>query len=155
MRNEARQVIVVASPPEHFMWLKKRTALELSEGLRAVEARAGGDQRYCRLCGEWHGRILGMVGYNGWRPTSVMLHVAIDRPCCIPALRAAAFEYAFLQADKHVAIGVTPGENARALRFSKHLGFKELVRIKEGPGQEVVVQELRREHCRWLPKEND
>lgn len=154
MTREALLTVVVQSPPDHFQWLKKRTQVELTEGFRALEARdESKGPRYCRMCFQWHGPVVGMVGYCGWRPGSVMLHVAVDRASCIPKLRMCAFDYAFNIAGKAVVFGVTPGDNTRALRFNKHLGFREVMRLNEEPGQCVVVQEMRREDCRWLPKE--
>ena len=62
------------------------------------------------------------------------------------------FNYIFNTAGRGVVIGVTPADNAPALKFNKHIGLVELYRIKDGYAQGVdyVVQELRKENCRYI-----
>lgn len=126
--------------PSHFGWLKLRTQCELTDSFRAIEAL---DER---------GVVRGMVGYSGWTYTSVCMHVCIEAPGALKALLRAAFEYPFVEGSKRFVIGITPSDNAKALRFNKHIGFREVYRIKDGfaDGVDLVVQELRREECRWI-----
>lgn len=62
------------------------------------------------------------------------------------------FNYVFNTCDKGVIIGVTPSNNERALRFNKRVGLTEIYRIKDGyaVGIDYVVQELRKENCKYL-----
>lgn len=146
--------VVVASPPEHYEWLVKRTAVELTTGFRAIEAR---DSRelYCRLCGNYHGVVVGMVGYCGWTPNSVTLHVALDKPLALREILKHAFEYPFLKGGRNVAIATVRAGNERIVNLCRHVGFKETYRVKDGfaVGEDIIVQELRKSDCRWLPKE--
>lgn len=146
---------VFPSPPEHYAWLGERTGCEMTAGFRAIEAQDGAE-RYCRLCGRYHGRIVGMVGYSGWTPNSVGMHLALDKPAAIRALLQHGFRYAFVQAEKQLVIGVTPGDNDRALKLNRHLGFRETYRVRDAwkPGVDLVIQELRRDDCRWLKGED-
>lgn len=133
-------MIVQAAPPLHFAWIAERTGCALSPSFRAIEA-----------IDEQH-RIRGMVGFDHWLGNSAEIHIALDSPTALRALLRPAFDYLFNQAKKAVAIGIVPAHNEKALAFDKHIGFRELTRIRDGwaPGDDVVVLELRREECRWL-----
>lgn len=146
---------VQASVPQHFYWLKGRTGCALEDGFRAIEAVDEHDVDWCPACGRWHGLIRGMVGFGSWTPNSVSMHVAVEHPIAVRTLAPAAFEYAFLQAGKKLVVGVTPGDNAKALAFNKHIGFREVYRLKDGwsDGVDMVIQEMHRHECKWL-KEN-
>ena len=94
----------------------------------------------------WNGQrnvIMGMVGLDGWTPTSVMAHWFIRHPRCILPLWGELLGYLTLHGKRKI-IGSTPGNNARALRmiFNK-LGFREIARIKDGwdSGVDIVISE--------------
>ncbi len=136
---------VRASVPGHFAWLVERTSCAITPGFRAIEAV------------DDEGRILGMVGFDGWwgepgQGGSVQMHVAIEKPIAVRRLAPAAFDYVFRQAGKDVAIGVVPAHNRRALEFDLHLGFREVHRVRDGwaRGDDVVLLEMRRDDCRFL-----
>lgn len=133
-------MIVRPAPKEHYLWLVDRTGLNLSLGFRAIEAV------------DEAGRIHGMVGYDDWTPNSVQMHVAIENPAATRSLLRHAFQYPFKEAGRGLVVGVTPGHLARALKFNKSIGFREVYRIKDGwtPGTDIVIQEMRRDECRWL-----
>lgn len=59
--------------------------------------------------------------------------------------------YMFDQLGCKVVIGLVDADNEQALKFDRHFGFTDLVRVKDGAGDcDLIVLELRREHCRWL-----
>jgi hypothetical protein len=96
----------------------------------------------------WDGQknvIMGMVGLDGWTPTSVMAHWCIRHPRCILPLWNEVTGYLALHGKKKV-IGSTPGDNVRALRmiFNK-LGFVEIARVKDAwaDGVDIVISEYR------------
>jgi len=133
-------VIVRAAPVSHYDWLIARTGLNISRGFRAIE---GVDET---------GRICGMVGYDDWTPNSVQMHTAILFPSVIRSLLRPAFMYPFVEAGRKVIVGITPGDNAAALKLNRHLGLREVYRVKDGwkDGIDVVIQEMRRHECRWI-----
>jgi hypothetical protein len=100
--------------------------------------------------------IQAMVGYDHWTENSVQMHVISLNPTVWGNRKwlREVFSYPFLQCNRKVAVGVTPSKYESALKLSKGLGFVELCRIKEAhsDGCDLVIQEMRRENCRWIPK---
>jgi len=90
------------------------------------------------------GTIMGMVGLDSWSPNGVQAHFAIPRPRCLIPLWDEVVNY-LAKYDKAVILGVTPGDNERALRVTRRLGWKELFRVKDGwsDGVDLVVSEFR------------
>ena len=99
-----------------------------------------------------------MAGYDYWTPNAVQMHIWIKHPEAYLSKEfiQEGFGYPF-NSGRNLVIGVTPGDNARALTFNRKLGFVEKYRIKDGwsLGTDMVIQELRREDCRWLPRSLD
>lgn len=99
-----------------------------------------------------YGRVRGMVGFDGWTPSAVWLHVAVDKPGACRGLLWAAFDYAFRQCGKQLALANIPACNADALALAERLGFSEVARLQgawDGTVDLVLLQ-MRREDCRWL-----
>ena len=100
-----------------------------------------------------HGDIQGGVVFDSWTFTSVCAHIAIENPFVLRhGFLENAFGYAFEFADKELMIGITPSDIPEALKFNKHIGLRETYRIKDGHdyGVDLVVQEMRRDECRWI-----
>lgn len=100
------------------------------------------------------GETLGVIGFDYWTHTAVQMHVWIGNPM---ALRGGlwlhqCFKYAFETCKKKVAFGVIPSFNEQALKFIRHVGFVELIRLKDGwdDGVDMVINEIRPGTCRWL-----
>ncbi len=101
------------------------------------------------------GKILGVVGFDGWNGASCQMHVAGEGNWVSRELIRATFDYAFNVAGLKVVLGLVPSSNDKALRFDRHVGFSEVARIKGGhPDGDLVVLQLRREDCRFLRKEH-
>lgn len=126
-----------AIPTIDVEWFARRTGYAPAADARAIAAvNARG--------------VHGMVVFDHWTPASAQLHVALDSPIAGRALLTAAFDYLFNQCGRLVAIGITPTENANALRLNRHLGFRATHLVRDGwaKGVDLVVFELRRE--RWI-----
>ncbi len=99
-------------------------------------------------------KVLAVVGYDYWTPNSVQMHIWIQSPKAFSSRQfiREAFRYPFEICGRGLVIGVTPGDNAKALEFNRRIGFREVYRIKDGwsLGTDVVIQEMRRAECRWL-----
>lgn len=134
-------MIVRPAPPEHFAWLVERTGFQPSPALTAIEAVDAG------------GRIVGMVGYDDWTLASCRMHMA-GAAIAARALLRPAFEYPFVQLGLELVIGYTPGDCRRALRFARHVGFREAHVFRGGwsAGVDLHVFEMRRGECRWLER---
>lgn len=103
------------------------------------------------------GEIQAMAGYDYWTPNAVQMHIWIQHPEAYLSKEFVqeGFGYPF-NSGRNLVIGVTPGDNTRALDFNRKLGFKETHRIKDGwsLGTDMVIQEMRRDECRWIPRRN-
>lgn len=133
-------LLVRAAPPADYAWLCRKSGYTPGFDFRAIEAIDEG------------GTIHGMVGFDGWTPNAVHMHVALASPLRCRALIRAAFEYPFVQALRGVVLGFTPGNNHAALGLARRLGFREAHRIRDGWdfGHDIVVFEMHKSECRWL-----
>ena len=137
-------MIVRAAPMEHIPWLLERAKFNASMEIKAIEAV------------DEQGRIHGMAGFDGWTPNSVVLTIALEDPTCLRRLIHPIFHYAFVQADRGVALATIVGSNKRSITLCRHAGFREVYRVRDGvkPGEDLVLMEMRREECRWIPRAN-
>lgn len=104
-----------------------------------------------------NGGIGAMAIYDRWTHTAVEMHAYSTGPKYVfnPAFCRAMFEYPFVQLNRKLAFAVTPCDNIASIALARFLGFKETYRIHDGwnTGTDMVIQELRRENCRFLGKE--
>lgn len=97
------------------------------------------------------GKLVGVVGYDGFNDTSCQIHVAGEGNWVDREILQATFKYPFEHLGLKVLIGLVPSGNAEAIRFNEHLGFKIEARIKDAhPDGELLVMSMRREDCRWI-----
>jgi RimJ/RimL family protein N-acetyltransferase len=97
--------------------------------------------------------LLAVTGFDNWTENSVFLHVWSAGPKAWSRLYLQEiFRYCFEICNKGLAIAITQGDNARTLEFCRRVGFVETHRIRDGwkLGTDLVIQEMRREECRWL-----
>lgn len=97
------------------------------------------------------GVVQAVVGFDSWTPNSAQMHVwcggRVTRAFIKECLR-----YLFVTCNKGLAIGVTPGDNKDALNFNRRIGFQILFEVPNAwkVGTSMVIQQLRREDCKWL-----
>lgn len=132
---------VVAVPPPALAWLEERVGVTLTSSARGIAAVDAA------------GRIRGMIAYDAWTENSVQAHMAVDSPIAWRALVRPTFSYPFLEAGRGVLLGLIRASNTASLRTAIHLGLEEVARIRDGVavGEDLVLMQLRRENCRWLP----
>ncbi len=69
--------------------------------------------------------------YDQWAPNSVCVHSHIPEPRYLTrGFLSNMFRYPFSNVDW--IVGVTPGDNEKALAFNKRIGFTEAYRLPEG-----------------------
>ena len=94
--------------------------------------------------------------YDHWTHSAVQMHAWSSSPKYVfnPDFCREIFAYIFVQNTKMLAFAVTPCDNSPSLALAKFLGFKKILRIRDGwkLGTDMVIQELRREDCRFLEK---
>lgn len=111
----------------------------------------GGFRAIGQISDSWD--IIACVGYDHWTPNSVQMHIWIPRPQEVSRkFFQEGFRYPFEMCGKGLVVGLTPSNNTAALHFNQRVGFKEVYRMKDAwdVGTDVVVQEMRKENCRWL-----
>lgn len=131
-------MIVLQAPPEHFGFIEQRAGCVLTRYAKALEAIDKG------------GKVCGMVALDDVTRNSVKLHMAFDHPGALRALLTPGFEYAFQ--DRDLAVGVIPASNEQSVKLTKHLGFRETYRVRDGwdEGDDLIIFEMRRHECRFL-----
>jgi RimJ/RimL family protein N-acetyltransferase len=61
------------------------------------------------------------------------------------------FDYVFNQLKCNAVLNIVSSDNERSLRFTKHLGFTEVHKVKGGCGDsDAVLLELQKINCRWI-----
>ena len=102
------------------------------------------------------GGVGAMAIYDRWTHTAVEMHAYSAGPKYVfrPEFTRAMFEYPFVQQHKMLAFAVTPCDNIASITLARWLGFREVYRIRDGwdSGTDMVIQEIRRENCRFLEK---
>lgn len=140
-------MIVRPAAPEHYGWIAERAHVVPTLGFRALEAV------------DDSGRIHGMVGYDGWLPGAVSMHIALEHPAAFRSLLRPCFGIVFeappVGYDKPMALCTVLSTNTRSLRLVDRVGFREVFRGRNwwAPGTDLVFFEMRREECRWIRKE--
>ena len=139
-------ITIRAAPPDHHRWIAERAKLALHPEFMAIEAV------------DSEGRIVGMVGFDGWLPQAVCLHIACESPIALRRLLPAAFGAAFAPPPagfgKVAAIAPVLSTNEKSLRLVRAAGFRHAYTGRDwsGPGLNYEVFEMRREECRYVPR---
>ena len=131
-------MIVRSAPPEHYDWIASRANLVISSQFRAIEAMNGED------------KILGMVGFDGWTPNAVSVHIALERPELLRRMVRVALGTAFTV--RNVVIAPVLSNNARSIKMVEGVGFTRSGELKDAwePGVDLLLYQMRRDQCRWI-----
>lgn len=128
---------------DHGAWAKEYIKCVLSEDMKGIVALRGDE-------------IVGAMLGDSWSHTSVNVHVGLVDPMCLKHKMLEEFcYYVFVTCGKEQMIGVVPATNEKALKFDKHIGFKEVVRIPDGfdHGVDYVVMTYLKSECKYIPQE--
>jgi hypothetical protein len=99
------------------------------------------------------GKILAAGVADTYSHTACQVHLWLDNKMVLRhGFLEEVFDFVFNTCDRSVIIGMVPGDNERALRFNKHLGYEIICRIADGfnIGVDYVIMEMRKENCRFL-----
>jgi hypothetical protein len=102
------------------------------------------------------GHLIAVVAFNTFCGRTCSMHVAGDGGHWVNReLLKASFAYPFKQLDLVSVLSPVAADNERGLKFEKHLGFEEVLRVPEGwaHGVDLVLLELQRARCRWIEGE--
>ena len=99
-----------------------------------------------------NGKLVGVVGYNGFIGNTCCVHVAGIGNWVNRELLWAAFDYPFMQAKMEHLIGTVAESNTKAIHLNRHLGFEVLHRLRDGwkIGVDLIIMRMARYQCRWL-----
>jgi len=91
-----------------------------------------------------------VVLWDLWTETMAVAHIAVASPMALRVLCREGFPWFFRH--REIMTGQVRASNTRALELNKHLGFSEVLRLKDGfaVGDDLVLLEMRRADCRWL-----
>ena len=99
------------------------------------------------------GEIVGITVFDTFAVNSCHCHVAVDgvtmfRHGCVEAV----FDMAFNRMGLKMLIGTIQSSNKKALRFNRHLGFKENSRVKDAitDGVDMITMVMMKDQCRYL-----
>ena len=123
-------------------WLRSRALTircEDTQGIVAYEAKTG--------------KILAMCAIDSFTQNSCSTHMAIDDPTVLRhGFLQELARHIFITCGRSNVIGLVPSTNKRAIRFNKHIGFREIARIPDAiaDGIDYVVMQMTRDECKWL-----
>jgi hypothetical protein len=123
------------------------------------------DKVQCVLCedtrgvvAERDGKLAGAFIFDSWTPNSVQSHQLLLDPMALKAgLHREAANYVYGVAGRKLIIGLTPSDNAKALKLNKHYGFTEAYRLQDGvrDGVDYVVMVMHRDDCPYYEEKPD
>ena len=124
---------------------------------RWVCAKAGSKwSEHCRAIG-WlsKGELVVGVMYDGYTGASIAMHSRCDDPSRVSRkFYQAIFDYPFNQLQVKRVTALVSSANTHAQRIDEKLGFvQEAVLADYFDDGDGIVYIMRRENCRWLPKD--
>jgi hypothetical protein len=133
-------VTVQPAPAAHYPWLAQRAHLIVGSQFRAIEAIDGA------------GRIVAMVGYDGWTESAVSMHVTLEYPAALRRILRPAFGIPFVELGKKLVLCQVLSTNAQSLALVKGVGFRQVYRGRDwwADGVDLVFFEMRKKDCRWV-----
>lgn len=99
------------------------------------------------------GNLIAGVAFDSFVPeVRCSMHCAGEAiNWCSKRLLKFCFEYAFNTAKCKVIVNVVPASNEGSIKFTKHIGFTESTRIRDGAQDgDLVVLTLHRDDCKWI-----
>lgn len=99
------------------------------------------------------GIVVCAAGFDRWTPNSCETHLWVRNPKDLTRkFIKEVFRYLFVTCNLGLVIGITPCNNAAAIRFNQKLGWKTVYVLKDGyvAGTDTAIQVIRREECRWI-----
>lgn len=128
--------------PRLAEWLCSRIGLAPTTNLRCIG----------RL--NQKGDIIGVVGYDQYSGTSMMMHCAGEGNWLSREFLRVLFDYPFRVVKLKVVFAMVCSTNTRALQLDYHVGFKYEHTLKDAfEDGDGILLSMRAEECRYL-KEN-
>lgn len=95
-----------------------------------------------------------VVGYTSFLGKTCQMHMVKlkDAKYTPKKLIWASFDYPFNQLGLEVVFGVLNGNNTIAVKYDRHLGFKEVQRFPgvHDDGGDMILMAMNKADCRWI-----
>ena len=92
---------------------------------------------------------------DNWTANSVQAHFMVtDNTVFRHGFLEECNDYVFNYAGRKVLYALVPGNNEKAIKLNKHIGFTEKMRFDDAfaPGVDYLVMELKKANSKYLPK---
>jgi RimJ/RimL family protein N-acetyltransferase len=102
---------------------------------------------------EKDGELIGGVVFSDFTTgVRCTMHCAgLGKKWLTKELLSVCFDYAFNIAKLKVIVNIVKASNIESVEFTKHVGFTEACRIKDGASDgDLVILVLHRDNCRWI-----
>ena len=122
------------------------------------------DEAKPRICSDTKGvmaldaddeyKLVAAAVMDTWSHNAVQIHLYIGNPMILRhkfSEEVCGFIFGE-NSGRELIIGVTPSDNAKALKFNRHMGMEEQYRIKDGydKGIDYVITTMRKQDCKWI-----
>lgn len=99
-----------------------------------------------------NGALMGVVGFNGFVGNVCWIHTAGMGNWVSRELIRQTFHYPFVQVGVKYLFAAVAGNNHKALRFDRKMGFRDYDCLKDGwdDGIPLYILKMAKEDCRWL-----
>lgn len=98
------------------------------------------------------GRLIGVVAFNGFVGSCAHMHTGGVGNWVNRDLLIQSFNYPFVQLKLNYLFATVDSDNYRALKFDRHIGFKDWQILPEGSkdGRNLHILRMRRNECKWI-----
>lgn len=126
----------------------------VGEFLKKHEAWLGASQ-YEAIGLEENGELIAGVVYDSYEENARIASycAGVGKRWLTREFLWAMFDYPFNQLNVNVIINTVSTDNKESMRFTEHLGFKEVARIEGGASDgDLIIYVLYKKDCKWIGK---
>lgn len=101
------------------------------------------------------GELLAAAVFDSFTVSACNVHMVIDSPIVLRhGFLEAIADDLFVKRQRSRVFGLTPSDNAKALRFNEHIGLRKIAEIEDAydDGVGYVVTRMDKETCPWLSR---
>lgn len=99
---------------------------------------------------------VGAVIFDNWTRNAVTAHIMVSNPMVFRhGFLEECFDFAFNHCDRKYMMGQLRSDNEKAYKLDMKMGFKEVLRIKDGfeDGVDCVIIQMHRDDCRFINRD--
>lgn len=126
----------------------------VGEFLKKHEAWLGASQ-YEAIGLEENGELIAGVVYDSYEENARIASycAGVGKRWLTREFLWAMFDYPFNQLNVNAVINTVSTDNKESMRFTEHLGFKEVARIEGGASDgDLIIYVLYKKDCKWIGK---